>query len=58
MSPVTFFGFFAKRRFNYLDMALLFAIVEVWQAGHIWSGVALYLVGAIFSISVERKAGM
>lgn len=58
MSPVTTLRFFAKRRFNYLDMAFIFAVVDVWQAGHIWSGLALLAVGIVLSIWAERKAGV
>jgi hypothetical protein len=49
--------FFAKRRFNYLDMVFLFAVVDTWQAGHILSGLALLIVGIVLSIWAERKAG-
>ena len=49
--------FFAKRRFNYLDMVFLFAVVDTWQAGHIWSGTALLAVGILVSIWAEQKAG-
>lgn len=58
MSPVTILRFFARRRFNYLDMAFLFAVVDTWQAGHLWSGLALLVVGIAFSIWAERKAGV
>lgn len=58
MSPVTILRFFAKRRFNYLDMAFIFASVDTWQAGHLWSGFALFVVGIAFSIWAERKAGV
>lgn len=58
MSRVTILRFFASRRFNYLDMAFLFAVVDTWQAGHIWSGFALLAVGIVLSIWAERKAGV
>lgn len=39
-------------------MAFLFAVVDTWQAGHIWSGFALLAVGIVLSIWAERKAGV
>lgn len=50
--------FYAKRRFNYLDLIVLFAVVETWQSGHYWSALGVFAVGALVSIWAERKAGV
>jgi hypothetical protein len=49
--------FFAKRRFNYVDLVAFAVLSELWSAGYYWGAVLAFVAFMVISITVETKAG-